>query len=112
MLRIASIAFLACLWAAAPVVALFGLSGIENQQPLHSTNSPQSSNYSVGFNLASSYGAAAVIIDNADGEKEILTWVVHGDLACRYWGRNPFLFYIVSGISPMTLSHFSWNILH
>jgi hypothetical protein len=92
MLRIASIAFLACLWAAAPVVTLLGLAGIENQQPLHSTNSHQSSNYSVGFNLASSYGAAAVIIDNADGEKETLTWVVHGDLACRYWGRNPFLF--------------------
>jgi hypothetical protein len=91
MLCTAAIAFLACLWAAAPVVALLGLARIENQQPLHSTSSPQSSNYSVGFNLASSYGAAAVIIDNADGEKEILAWVVHDDLPCRYWGRSPFL---------------------
>lgn len=83
MRRIASIPFLACLWAAAPVVALLRLASIENQQPLLSTNSPQSSNFSFGFNLASSYGAAAVIIDNADGEKEILTWVVYGEPAFR-----------------------------
>lgn len=51
------------------------------QLPLLSgtTKSPEARNFSVGFSLQSSYGAAAVIFDGADGEREIVTRVVYGD---------------------------------
>jgi hypothetical protein len=49
------------------------------QEPLLERTSTIGSNYSVGFSLASSYGAAAVIIDTPDGQKTTLTWVVQGD---------------------------------
>lgn len=70
------------LWAIAPASALFGLSNpwksTNNQQPFLLTSSSPSSNYSVGFSLASSYGAAAVIIDEPNGDKKTLTWTVNG----------------------------------
>jgi hypothetical protein len=78
---------LLCLCAASPAFSFAGLSwfwtGGDDQQPLLSTTLTPSSNYSVGFSLASSYGSAAVIIDHPNGEKKILTWVVYGDLAYR-----------------------------
>lgn len=49
------------------------------QKPLLSPTLPQFRNYSVGFSLASSYGAAAVIIDDAQEEQRTLTWVVYGN---------------------------------
>jgi hypothetical protein len=49
------------------------------QKPLLSPTLPQSRNYGVGFSLASSYGAAAVIIDDAQEEQRTLTWVVYGN---------------------------------
>lgn len=49
------------------------------QKPLKSEDVTPSKNYSVGFSLSSSYGAAAVIIDDAHGEQKTLTWVVYGD---------------------------------
>jgi hypothetical protein len=77
---------LLCLCAASPAFSFAGLSwfwtGDDDQQPLVSTTLTLSSNYSVEFSLASSYGSAAVIIDHPNGKK-ILTWVVYGDLAYR-----------------------------
>ena len=79
------ITLLVCLWAVTPAFSLAGLSGLwtgaDDQQPLLSTTLTPSYNYSVGFSLASSYGAAAVIIDDAHNEKKTLTWVVYGDSA-------------------------------
>ena len=63
------------------MVSFVGLSSIDDQHPLLLTTSTLSSNYSVGFSLASSYGAAAVIIDDTHGKKKTLTWMVYGDLA-------------------------------
>jgi hypothetical protein len=75
------------LFAASPTFSLAGLSwfgtGGDDQQPLLSTTLTPSSNYSVGFSLASSYGSAAVVIDHPNGEKKILTWIVYGGLAYR-----------------------------
>jgi hypothetical protein len=48
-------------------------TGANDQQPLLSTTLTLSYNYSVGFSLASSYGAAAVIIDDAHDVKKTLT---------------------------------------
>jgi len=71
------------LWAITPVSAFLGVPNLwastNNQQSLLSTPSTSSSNYSVGFSLSSSYGAAAVIIDEPNGEKQTITWVVQGD---------------------------------
>jgi hypothetical protein len=87
MLRVSYNALLACVWDATSVVCFVGLSGSDSQQPqpqpqLSATSIP-SSNYSVGFSLSSSYGAAAVIIDDAHGDKQTSTWQVYGDLAYR-----------------------------
>ena len=71
------VAWLACLWGITPTHAFLGVSGA--QQPLVLPTSTPATNYSVGFSLASSYGSAAVIIDNALAEKETRTWVVYGD---------------------------------
>jgi hypothetical protein len=78
MLRASHIALLACLYGATFVVCSRGLSDIDRQQPLLSATSIPSRNYSVGFSLASSYGAAAVIIDDAHDGKKTLTWQVYG----------------------------------
>jgi hypothetical protein len=85
MLRVSYNVLLACVWDATSVVCFVGLSGSHSQQPqpqLSATSIP-SSNYSVGFSLSSSYGAAAVIIDDAHGDKQTSTWQVYGDLAYR-----------------------------
>jgi hypothetical protein len=70
------------LLAIEPASALFGLSNLwtdtSGQQPLLSTSSSPSSNYSIGFSLASSYGAAAVIVDDPNGDKKTYTWIVDG----------------------------------
>lgn len=51
----------------------------QDQQLLHwHTDSVKSRNFSVGFSLQSSYGAAAVIFENADGELETYTRVCEG----------------------------------
>ncbi|KIN00706.1 hypothetical protein OIDMADRAFT_146091 [Oidiodendron maius Zn] len=71
------VAWLACLWGITPTHAFLGVPGA--QQPLILATSTPTTNYSVGFSLASSYGSAAVIIDNALAEKETRTWVVYGD---------------------------------
>jgi hypothetical protein len=77
------VALLLCLWAATPALALLGISrpltGGNSQQPLLPENPNPASNYSVGFSLASSYGAAAVIIDTPNEEKKTLTWVAYGE---------------------------------
>lgn len=75
------VTLLVCLWAVTPAFSFKVFSrlwtGANDQQPLLSTTLKPS--YSVGFSLASSYGAAAVIIDDAHDEKKTLTWVVYGD---------------------------------
>jgi hypothetical protein len=49
------------------------------QQLLHSDSDfVKSRNFSVGFSLQSSYGAAAVIFENADGKLETYTRVHEG----------------------------------
>jgi hypothetical protein len=77
------VTLLVCLLAVTPAFSLERLSGLwtgaGDQQPVVSTTLTPSCNYSVGFSLASSYGAAAVIIDDANDEKKTLTWVVYGD---------------------------------
>lgn len=77
------VALLLCLWAATPALALLGISrpltGGNSQQPLLPASPNPASNYSVGFSLASSYGAAPVIIDTPNEEKKTLTWVVYGE---------------------------------
>ncbi|KUJ23409.1 uncharacterized protein LY89DRAFT_181611 [Mollisia scopiformis] len=80
MLVINSVAVLACLWATRPVFSE-QWNGANAQQPLLPTSSSPARNYSVGFSLSSSYGAAAVIIDDVLDGKKTMTWVVHGDTA-------------------------------
>ena len=68
------------LWAVSPGLSLERPSGNDQQKPLLlTTTSIPSRNYSVGFSLASSYGAAAVIIDDPSEGKKTHTWVVYGD---------------------------------
>jgi hypothetical protein len=64
----------------ATLAALFSFPlGIQNQQPLLShAESIESRNFSVGFSLQSSYGAAAVIFEGADGDLETYTRVYKG----------------------------------
>jgi hypothetical protein len=81
MLIVSCIALLACLCGATPVLSSLGPLGVDGQHPLLPTTSIPSINYSVGFCLSSSYGAAAVVIDDANGKKRTLTWQVHGDSA-------------------------------
>jgi hypothetical protein len=83
MLRVSYNALLARVWDATSVVCFVGLSGSDSQQPQLSATSIPPSNYSVGFSLSSSYGAAAVIIDDAHGDKQTSTWQVYGVLAYR-----------------------------
>jgi hypothetical protein len=67
---------LACL--AAISSASFSLWS-HDQQPLFSNpKSTETRNFSVGFSLQSSYGAAAVIFEGADGELETHTRVYYG----------------------------------
>ncbi|KAI1142333.1 hypothetical protein F5Y05DRAFT_222803 [Hypoxylon sp. FL0543] len=66
-------------WLSATVPALLGASGDASQQPLLPTSTP--ANFSVGFSLQSSFGAAAVIFENYNGDLETHTRVCHGDKA-------------------------------
>lgn len=75
------VALVVCISAVVPSFCLQGL--VNDQKPMLSIASTPSRNYSIGFSLASSYGAAAVIIDDANDEKKTLTWVVQGDSAYR-----------------------------
>lgn len=85
MMGVGFVVLLVCLWAVTPAIYCWRLFGLwtpaNNQQLLLSTTLTPSRNYSVGFSLASSYGAAAVIIDDAHNEKKTLTYAVHGGLA-------------------------------
>lgn len=52
----------------------------DDQYPLPPISLTQSRNYSVGISLASSYGSAAVIVDDAVEGTKVYSWVVHGDV--------------------------------
>jgi hypothetical protein len=78
VLRLAPVTLLVSLWAATPALSELWTSP-HDQQSLISTALSLSNNYSVDFSLASSYGAAVVIIDDARGETKTFTWVVYGD---------------------------------
>lgn len=72
--------FLVLVYFAAISSASFLFSpGTQGQQPLNPhTEVTESRNFSVGFSLQSSYGAAAVIFENANGELETHTRVYEG----------------------------------
>ncbi len=58
---------------------VFDGASVGDQKPIFSTTGTR--NYSIGFHLASSYGAAAVVVDHSDGTREDFTWMVHGSAA-------------------------------
>ncbi|KAI0840948.1 hypothetical protein F5Y06DRAFT_308583 [Hypoxylon sp. FL0890] len=66
-------------WLSATVPALLDPRNDASQQPLLSTSTL--ANFSVGFSLQSSYGAAAVIFENQDGDLQTHTKVHYGDKA-------------------------------
>ena len=79
---ISFVKLLVCLWAVMPAFSFERYPRLWNhQKPLFSKASTPSRNYSIGFSLASSYGAAAAIIDDPYNNKKTLTWVVNGDVA-------------------------------
>ena len=53
------------------------------QMPLNRPSAPADRNYSVGIHLASTYGAAAVIVEGpGEDDRKTLTWVAYG--SARY----------------------------
>ena len=57
-------------------------AGVNDQHPL--ALSAGTRNYSFGFHLAASYGAAAVVIEGPrPGERQDLTWLAYGDADYR-----------------------------
>jgi hypothetical protein len=61
----------------------FLLQGGNDQTVLSAPTLTASRNYSVGFSLASTYGSAAVIVDDAQDGEKTYTWFVYGDSAYR-----------------------------
>jgi len=72
--RIASAVF-----SLSDVSTLWSDKALHDQIPLGVDPIVSARNYSVGFHLASSYGAAAVIVDGPDNERKDYAWVVYGN---------------------------------